>query len=104
MGPAAARGVAAALTSPGRPPVLILGEDEIRIAIRDAQVLVNYYMPPMPRMALMNYTVPAGFKDRGYPTSRLDGAAHGASPDNKLFSGMTESMRRARGVIIRSDR
>jgi hypothetical protein len=45
----------------------IIGDNGIEIKIRDstgravttAQVLVNYYMPPMPRMAPMNYTIPA---------------------------------------------
>jgi hypothetical protein len=54
------------------PPVL--GENEIRIEIKDpqgnlvlgAEVLVNYYMPPMPRMPPMNYTVPAPLKDGAY--------------------------------------
>jgi hypothetical protein len=54
------------------PPVV--GDNAIRIEIRDSQgnpvqnaeVLVNYYMPPMPRMAPMNYTVPAAFKDGAY--------------------------------------
>ncbi len=47
------------------PPVM--GENTIRIDIRDARgrhltgarVSVNYYMPPMPGMVPMNYTVPA---------------------------------------------
>ena len=54
------------------PPVL--GDNEIRIAIRDpqgnpvldAEVLVNYYMPPMPRMPPMNYTIPAPLKGKEY--------------------------------------
>ncbi|MBI5580559.1 MAG: FixH family protein [Deltaproteobacteria bacterium] len=54
------------------PPVL--GDNEIRIEIKDSQgnavlgaeVLVNYYMPPMPRMPPMNYTVPAPPKDDAY--------------------------------------
>jgi hypothetical protein len=54
------------------PPVV--GDNEIRIEIKDpqgnivpgAEVLVNYYMPPMPRMAPMNYTVPAPPKDGAY--------------------------------------
>jgi hypothetical protein len=45
----------------------ILGDNHITIEIRDgggkrvkdAKVLVNYYMPPMPRMAPMNYIIPA---------------------------------------------
>ena len=47
------------------PPVM--GENIIRIEIRDAagrsltgaRVFVNYYMPPMPGMVPMNYTIPA---------------------------------------------
>jgi hypothetical protein len=54
------------------PPVM--GGNEIRIEIKDmqgkpvqdAEVLVNYYMPPMPRMAPMNYTVPALRKEGAY--------------------------------------
>jgi hypothetical protein len=54
------------------PPVL--GDNEIRIEIKDppgnpvleAEVLVNYYMPPMPKMAPMNYTVPATLKGKEY--------------------------------------
>jgi len=54
------------------PPVL--GNNEIRIDIRDplgnpildAEVLVNYYMPPMPRMAPMNYTISAPLKGEEY--------------------------------------
>ena len=54
------------------PPVL--GDNEIRIEIRDpqgnpvldAEVLVNYYMPPMPRMPPMNYTIPAPLKGKEY--------------------------------------
>jgi hypothetical protein len=54
------------------PPVM--GDNTIRIQIKDsrstpvlgAEVLVNYYMPPMPRMAPMNYTVPAPFKEGAY--------------------------------------
>ena len=54
------------------PPVL--GGNEIRIEIKDpqgnpvldAEVLVNYYMPPMPKMAPMNYTIPAPLKGKEY--------------------------------------
>jgi hypothetical protein len=54
------------------PPVL--GNNEIRIQIKgpqdkpvlDAEVEVNYYMPPMPKMAPMNYTVPAPLKGNEY--------------------------------------
>ena len=54
------------------PPVL--GGNEIRIEIKDpqgnpvldAEVLVNYYMPPMPKMAPMNYTIPAALKGIEY--------------------------------------
>ena len=48
----------------------ILGDNSIKIEIRDregkrvrdANVLVNYYMPPMPRMAPMNYRTDATLK------------------------------------------
>ena len=54
------------------PPVL--GDNEIRIEIKDpqghpvvdAEVLVNYYMPPMPNMAPMNYTIPASLSGKEY--------------------------------------
>lgn len=52
----------------------IMGENMIRIEIRDAggrslagaRVSVNYYMPPMPGMVPMNYTVPAAPDGNGY--------------------------------------
>ena len=52
----------------------ILGDNNIEIEIRDAggtritdaTVLVNYYMPPMPRMPPMNYTIPAALKGKEY--------------------------------------
>ncbi len=54
------------------PPVL--GDNNIEIEIRDfggkriteAKVLVNYYMPPMPRMAPMNYVTDARLKGEKY--------------------------------------
>ena len=54
------------------PPVL--GDNNIEIEIRDAggkritdaKVLVNYYMPPMPRMAPMNYKTDAKLKKEKY--------------------------------------
>jgi hypothetical protein len=54
------------------PPVM--GENTIRIEIRDAggrtltgaRVFVNYYMPPMPGMVPMNYTIPATPDGSGY--------------------------------------
>ncbi len=54
------------------PPVI--GDNKIEIEIKDAagapvtdaKVLVNYYMPPMPRMAPMNYKVEAKRKDEQY--------------------------------------
>ena len=54
------------------PPVL--GDNHIEIGLRDsvgktvtdAKVLVNYYMPPMPRMAPMNYTTDAQLKGDKY--------------------------------------
>ncbi len=57
------------------PPVL--GENPLEVEIRetegkllsDAEVLVNYYMPPMPRMAPMNYKTAAAFSKGKYRTS-----------------------------------
>jgi hypothetical protein len=54
------------------PPVL--GDNRIEIEIKDAggkpitdaKVLVNYYMPPMPRMAPMNYITDAKLKGDKY--------------------------------------
>ena len=54
------------------PPAL--GDNSIEIEIKDAggkpiteaKVLVNYYMPPMPRMAPMNYTTDAKLKGEKY--------------------------------------
>jgi len=54
------------------PPVV--GDNHIEIAVRDvrgrpvtdAKILVNYYMPPMPRMAPMNYTTDAKLKGGKY--------------------------------------
>jgi hypothetical protein len=52
----------------------IVGDNRIEISLKDgnghqvsgAQILVNYYMPPMPRMAPMNYTIPAKLKGVTY--------------------------------------
>jgi hypothetical protein len=52
----------------------ILSKNEVRIEIRDplgkhvvnAPVTVNYYMPPMPGMPPMNYTVKASPRGSGY--------------------------------------
>jgi hypothetical protein len=52
----------------------ILGKNDIKVEIRDslgkhvvdAPVKVNYFMPPMPGMAPMNYTVKASPHDTGY--------------------------------------
>jgi YtkA-like len=54
------------------PPVL--GDNKIEIEIKDAdgnlvtdaKVLVNYYMPPMPRMVPMNYITDAKLKGEKY--------------------------------------
>jgi nitrogen fixation protein FixH len=52
----------------------IVAKNELRVNIKDPQgkpindltVMVNYYMPPMPGMAPMNYTVQATPKSSGY--------------------------------------
>ncbi len=57
------------------PPTL--GDNHIEIEIKDgggksvtdAKVLVNYYMPPMPRMAPMNFTAEAKLKGERYQTA-----------------------------------
>jgi len=57
------------------PPVI--GENHLEIEIKDdsgkvvsdAKVLVNYYMPPMPRMAPMNYRTDAKFIGGKYRTT-----------------------------------
>ena len=56
------------------PPVL--GRNHMVIEIKDssgrvtdATVMVNYYMPPMPRMAPMNYTAKAELKGEKYTTT-----------------------------------
>ena len=53
------------------PPVV--GDNSIEIEIKkagkpvtDARVLINYYMPPMPRMAPMNYKTDAKLKKDKY--------------------------------------
>ncbi len=55
----------------------IIGDNHIEIEIRDAagmivsdaRVKVNYYMPPMPRMAPMNYRTDATFRRGKYGTT-----------------------------------
>ena len=52
----------------------ILGKNDLRVEIQDSQgknvvdaaVTVNYFMPPMPGMAPMNYTLKAAPRDGGY--------------------------------------
>ena len=54
------------------PPILGDNHMEVKIKdaagayIEDAAVMVNYYMPPMPRMAPMNYTTNAKLKGKTY--------------------------------------
>ena len=54
------------------PPIMGINNLEVEIrgadgaAVTDAKVLVNYYMPPMPRMAPMNYRVEAPYKGDRY--------------------------------------
>ncbi len=57
-----------------RNPPVAIGNNHIEIEIKDkagksvtdAQVIVNYYMPPMPRMAPMNYRTEAKMKKGKY--------------------------------------
>jgi hypothetical protein len=57
-----------------RNPPAAIGNNNIEIeikdkagkAVTDAQVIVNYYMPPMPRMAPMNYKTEAKMKKGKY--------------------------------------
>jgi hypothetical protein len=57
-----------------RNPLLAIGNNNLEIEIKDktgktvtdAQVIVNYYMPPMPRMAPMNYRTEAKMKKGKY--------------------------------------
>ncbi len=64
--------LAAEMTIDRSPPVLGDNHTEIELkdsvgkTVTDATVLVNYYMPPMPRMAPMNYTTDAQFKGGKY--------------------------------------
>lgn len=54
----------------------IVGKNRIEIVIKDntgkivsdARVLVNYYMPPMPRMAPMNYKTDTKYRNGKYIT------------------------------------
>ena len=53
------------------PPILGHNHMEIEIKdsvgrVTDANVMVNYYMPPMPRMAPMNYATNAELKGEKY--------------------------------------
>ena len=57
-----------------RNPPVAIGTNNLEIEIKDrtgktvtdAQVIVNYYMPPMPRMAPMNYRTEAKMKKGKY--------------------------------------
>ena len=60
-----------------RNPPVATGNNNLEIEIKDrtgktvtdAQVIVNYYMPPMPRMAPMNYRTEAKMKKGKYYTT-----------------------------------
>jgi hypothetical protein len=60
------------ITIDRNPPIIGINNLEIEIRgadgreVTDAKVLVNYYMPPMPRMAPMNYKVDAPYKSGKY--------------------------------------
>ena len=71
------KGLEVKITLDKNPP--ILGDNKIEIEIldasgdmvTDANVLVNYYMPPMPRMAPMNYKTKTELKKNKY-TAEMD--------------------------------
>jgi hypothetical protein len=78
---ASARGYEAIKTFEGYEVILridknppVLGDNQVEVEIRDgsgrpvsdAEVLFNYYMPPMPRMVPMNYKVAAKLKGEKY--------------------------------------
>jgi len=46
-------------------------KDDSHKPVQDAKILVNYYMPPMPRMAPMNYRVKAVWSKESY-RAKLD--------------------------------
>jgi hypothetical protein len=54
------------------PPIMGVNNLEVEIrgadgaAVTDAKILVNYYMPPMPRMAPMNYRADAPYSRGKY--------------------------------------
>ena len=53
----------------GNNPLEIEIKDMQGKSVADARVLVNYYMPPMPRMAPMNYKTDARFSRGKYKTT-----------------------------------
>ena len=53
----------------GDNPIEIEIRDAAGKSVTDAKVLVNYYMPPMPRMAPMNYITDAKLKGERYRTT-----------------------------------
>lgn len=53
----------------GDNPIEIGIRDANGVDVKDAKVLVNYYMPPMPRMAPMNYTEEADYSGSTYKLS-----------------------------------
>ncbi len=53
----------------GDNPIEIEIKDASGKSVTDAKVLVNYYMPPMPRMSPMNFTTEAKLKGESYRTA-----------------------------------
>jgi YtkA-like len=53
----------------GDNPIEIELKESQEISIMDAKVLINYYMPPMPRMAPMNYKTDAQLSRGKYKTN-----------------------------------
>ena len=83
-----------------KPPVVGTNGLELRITdsagavLKEAEVLVNYYMPPMPRIAPMNYKTQAKLKKDAYTMSmRLIMAGPWIIVVKITFGGKTTSAR-----------
>lgn len=85
------------------PPVL--GRNDVKVEIKDASgrpvsnavVSINYFMPPMPGMPPMNYTVPAPLKGSEY-TATMDLIMRG--PWNIIVKGIVAGKLLRMTVVI----